>query len=206
MAINLANNNSLANITALPSSISGGAMTLLATQTASSSSTISFTSGIDDTYDSYVFKFYDIHPSHSGRDKLLFQTSINGGSNYNVACTDTVFDAYHDEANGTAELSYDTNADAAQSTSFIQLTPMISNQNDACASGTLTLFNPSSTTFVKHFIFTGAISFESGGAAPYIFNRFTGGYFNTTNAINAIQFKMESANIDSGVIKLYGIS
>ena len=201
MAINLANNNSLANITALPSSISGGAMTLLATQTASSSSTISFTSGIDDTYDSYVFKFYNMHPV---TDEVWFQfnMSIDSGSNYNVTKTTTRFRAKHSENNVEAVLEYRSGEDLAQSTSAQKLMFYQGNGNDESGSGSLTLYNPSSTVFVKHFIST-----TNNSTADNIstFHN-TAGYGNTTSAIDAIQFSYTSGNIDSGVIKLYGVS
>ena len=199
MAINLANNNSLANITALPSSISGGAMTLLATQTASGSSTLDFTSGIDSTYDSYVFKFINIHASSS--QDLSFQTSTNSGSSYGVTATTTNFRAYHAEDNSGATLEYTAGADLAQSTNFVLLNyGSIGTANDDNCVGTLTLYNPSSTTFVKHFIS------NTNTSVAYSIENFTAGYFNTTSVINAVQFKMASGNIDSGVIKLYGVS
>ena len=201
MAINLANNNSLANITALPSSISGGAMTLLATQTASSSSTISFTSGIDDTYDEYVFKFYDIHPSANAKS-LTFQTDTGTNTNYNIACTTSAIKAYHNEPDNYVELGYDTQYDAAQSTSFINLAEEIMNNNDSSVSGTLTVFNPSSSTFVKHFI----SDMQGMRNDVYSWRFMKGGYFNTTTALTRFQFKLNSGNIDSGVIKLYGVS
>ena len=201
MAINLANNNSLANITALPSSISGGAMTLLATQTASGSANLSFTSGIDSTYDKYVFKFYNIHPATDGVT-FEFQGSTNGGSTYGVTITSSVFQAYHQENDAGAGIQYATNNDLAQSTSFQKITGDLGNQNDECGSGIVQLFNPSSTTFVKHFI-----TRENGQQNnEQSVNVFAAGYFNTTSAINAVQFKMSSGNIDSGVIKLYGVS
>ena len=150
MAINLANNNSLANITALPSSISGGAMTLLATQTASSSANISFTSGIDSTYDKYVFKFYDIHPSADAVE-FRFNLSADSGSNYNVAKTTTFFRATHLE-NDTTAFSYRTGNDLANSTAFQMLLDGVGTDNDQSASGEFTLYNPSSTVFVKHFM------------------------------------------------------
>ena len=207
MAINLANNNSLANITALPASITGGAMTLLATQTASSSATLSFTSGIDSTYDSYVFKFYNIHPA-TNNTKLQFQSSINSGSSYGVTMTSTAFFATHSEDGGTSSLSYDANDDLAQSTSFMPLSfDGIGNANDNNLSGFLNLFSPSSTTFVKHFTgTTNATRINTGQNQNYSLESFAAGYFNTTSAINAVQFKMSSGNIDSGVIKLYGVS
>ena len=201
MAINLANNNSLANITALPSSVSGGAMTLLATQTASGSSTISFTSGIDDTYDSYVFKFYDIHPT-TNDVAFQFNVSIDAGSNYNVAKTTTWFVAYHKEDNSDAGLGYAASQDLAQGTGFQNLGNAVGNDNDQSQVGTLKIFSPSSTVFVKHFIAT----INQYKASDYSENVFVAGYANTTSAVNAIRFQMSSGNIDSGVIKLYGVS
>ena len=201
MAINLANNNSLANITALPSSVSGGAMTLLATQTASGSATLSFTSGIDSTYDSYVFKFINIHPSAESR--FVFQTSTNGGSSYGVTATTTFFQAYHREDTGDTFLGYNAGEDQAQSTDFINFGEQIDpSSSDHSNSGELFVYSPSSTTFVKHFMARQSQNYVVG----YLNTPFIAGYFNTTTAINAFQFKMESGNIDSGVIKLYGVS
>jgi hypothetical protein len=201
MAINLANNNSLANITALPASITGGAMTLISEQTASSSATIDFTSGIDSTYDSYVFKFINIHPATDDQT-LQFNMSSDGGSNYNVTKTTTFFRAYHGEGGGGGVLEYRTANDLAQATGFQDLTTGSSNSNDACINSELKIFSPSSTTFVKHFI-ARTIDLATG---EYAMDMYAAGYGNTTSAVDAIQFKMSSGNIDSGVIKLYGIS
>jgi hypothetical protein len=205
MAINLANNNSLANITALPSSISGGAMTLLATQTASSSATISFTSGIDDTYDSYVFKFYDIHPA-TNRAIFQFQADTGTNTNYNIAATTTYFQAYHKENDGNAVLGYNESHDDAQSTSFLNLTTHNSNDNDSAISGNITIYQPSSSVFVKHFISNFNHMYTETGGDKYSWEDFKAGYFNTATALTRFQFKFDSGNIDSGVIKLYGIS
>jgi len=201
MALNFANNNSLSAITTKPSGLSGGALNLISTQTASSSSTISFTSGIDSTYDEYVFKFYDIHPATDG-ESFQFNMSIDSGSNYNVTKTTTYFTAYNYESGGTPALTYATNVDLAQSTAFQNVNSGVGSDNDQCAVGTLHLFNPSSTTFVKHFLTCGN-TYESSDLSS---NVFVGGYGNTTSAVDAVQFKMSSGNIDSGVIKLYGIS
>jgi len=201
MALNFANNNSLSAITAKPSGLTGGALNLISTQTASSSSTISFTSGIDDTYDEYVFKFYNVHPS-SDSNEFQVNFSIDGGSNYNVTKTTTIFEAYHREDGTNGVLSYAGSDDLAQSTGFQPITRSIGNGNDESASGTLTLFSPSNTTFVKHFIATTNAYIYS----DYPFNEFVAVYCNTTSAVNAVQFKMASNNIDAGVIKLYGIS
>ena len=201
MAINLANNSSLANITALPSSISGGAMTLISEQTASSSATIDFTSGIDSTYDSYVFKFINIHPA-TDNVLLQFNMSTDGGSNYNVTKTSAYFSAYHNEAGNSTGLGYVTAHDLAQSTSNQTLIAEIGNDNDQSVSSYLQIFNPSSTTFVKHFISSSTVS----AYHEYMVNSYVAGYGNTTSSINAVRFQMSSGNIDSGVIKLYGIS
>ena len=204
MAIKVANNQSLTAITALPSAVSGGAMTLLETKTASSDATLDFTSNIDSTYDEYVFKFYDIHPSNDGT-QLLFQGNAAGGSGYNETITSTMFYANHNEADNDTTLSYRTQADQAQGTSFQQLTTYgIGFGNDASLSGYLRLFNPSSTTFVKHFM--GRVNNEYDSSAAYAVDAYVAGYFNTTSAIDEIQFKGSAGNIDSGVIKLYGIS
>ena len=200
MAINLANNSSLANITALPSSISGGGMTLLATQTASSSATISFTSGIDSTYDSYVFKFYDIHPATN--DVKLTVGFRDGSTAYDAVKTTTFFTAEHGEGGAGASLGYGSGDDLAQSTSFQPVTKTIGNGNDESCAGTLHLFSPSSTTFVKHF-YSRVNMYYSG---DYTFDCSMAGYCNTTTAIDGVQFKMSSGNMDSGVIKLYGVS
>ena len=201
MAINLANNSSLANITALPSSISGGAMTLLATQTASSSSTISFTSGIEDTYDEYVFKFYNIHPE---TDNVTLQVGFrDGDTNYDAVKTSTAFRALHNEAGGSTQLAFTSGEAQAQSTDYQVLSlGGVGADADQCTSGSLTLFNPSSTTFVKHFIARSNIAAQD----DYSLEGYVAGYCNTTAAIDGVQFKMSSGNIDSGVIKLYGVS
>ena len=201
MALLFANNNSLSAITTKPSGLSGGSMNLISTQTASSSSTISFTSGIDSTYDEYVFKFYDIHPA-TDNVSFGFNGSIDSGSNYNVTKTTTVFSAYHNEADSASNLGYRADEDLAQSTAFQNFQTNYGNGNDESGVGTLHLFNPSSTTFVKHFI---SVS-QNYHSADYTINPYVAGYFNTTSAINAVQFKMASGNIDSGVIKLYGVS
>ena len=202
MALNYANNQSLSAISALPASISGGALTLLETQTASSSATISFTSNIDSTYDAYMFKFYDIHPSLDTATGPDFQVSTDGGSSYGVNITSTFFRTSHDESGASADLQYQASLDLAQSTNFQNLGQLIGNDNDQSASGELFIYAPSSTTFVKHFIARMNVYHASDKSRDC----FTAGYVNSTSAINAVQFKMQSGNIDSGVIKLYGIS
>ena len=201
MALLFAKNNSLSAVTALPASISGGGLNLISTQTASSSSTIDFTSGIDSTYKEYIFKFISIHPSADG-SQFLFNLSADTGSNYNVTKTTTAFRSFHSEDDSATGLGYYTGGDLAQSTDFQRFADSLGNDNDQSLSGTFTLFNPSSTTFVKHFIANVNYSYD----ADYSLQYFMAGYGNTTSAINAIQFKMNSGNIDSGTITLYGIN
>jgi hypothetical protein len=200
MALKFAVNNSLSAVTSLPTAIPTGSMTLLQTQTASSSSTIDFTSNIDSTYDSYVFKFYNMHPATN--DVILtFNGSTDSGSNYNVTKTTTFFVARHSES-GSSNFGYIDNRDEAQSTSAQKLNYDVGNLDDEDVCGTLTLYNPSSTTFVKHFVSRAV----GNGQAEECHDSYVSGYFNTTSSIDAVRFQMSSGNIDSGVIKLYGIS
>ena len=203
MAIRTANNQSLTEITSLPSGVSGGAMILLETQTASSSATLSFTSDIDDTYDEYVFKFYDIHPATDGVD-FMFQVSTDTGSSYGVTITSTHFRAYNYENAAAQGLNYLTAEDFSQSTAFINVTEneTVGNGNDENLTGTFHLYNPSSTVFVKHFI----TRFNYNTNSDSFQDQYIAGYVNSTSAVDAVQFKMSSGNIDAGVIKLYGIS
>jgi len=201
MALNFANNNSLSAITTKPSGLSGGALNLISTQTASSSSTISFTSGIDSTYDSYVFKCINIHPA-TDNTHLQMNFSTDSGSNYNIAKTSTHFYAQHNESGADSTLSYNTSGDLAQGTGVQFICRSMGNGNDECASGIFHLFNPSSSTFVKHFM----CRFVKQTANDKAQENYVAGYGNTTSAIDAIQFSMSSGNIDSGTIKLYGVS
>ena len=184
-------------------SVSLGSQVLLSEQTASASASISFTSGIDSTYPIYKFEFINIHPSASGDgNKLQFNLSTDGGSNYNVTKTTTAIRAWHYENDSETGLDYHTSGDLAQSTGYQVITEGLNNDNDHGASGTMSLFNPSSTTFVKHFI-TETSSIRPGDIN---YRYMTAGYGNTTSAINAVRFQISSGNIDSGTIKLYGIS
>ena len=186
-------------------SINTGNMVFIKKLTASSSGTLSFVNGtsdvvLDSTYKEYVFTFNNLHVA-SDSANLTFQGSTDTGSNYNTTLTSSYFEAYHAEGDGAQGLGYEANKDLAQSTNFQPIFWSNGTGNDESASGYLRLFNPSSTTFVKHFIHTGGhnVSYD------YAINTFIGGYFNTTSAIDAIQFKASSGNIDSGDICLYGI-
>ena len=187
---------------ALEATLSGGAMTFISKSTASSSSTISFTSGIDSTYKEYLFIFKDIHPA-TDASAFQFNLSIDSGSNYNVTKTTTNFRAYHREDGSDTGLDYRTSEDLAQSTSFQNLSNVeMGNGNDECCGGYLHLFNPSSTTFVKHFL----ANTNTYQKDDFSMNHNVAGYANTTSAVDAVQFKMSSGNIDAGTITLYGIN
>jgi len=192
-------NATVANITSFPNA-SGGTLILLSTQTASASATISFTTGLDSTYDEYIFKFINIHPANNGVS-LNFNMSTDGGSNYNVTKTSTSFFTEHDESDLYTSLSYATSWDLAQSTAFQAIAPDIGNDNDQNCSGTLTIYNPSSTTYIKHFISNINQYHQSDLSQQW----FMAGYGNTTSAVNAVRFQMSSGNIDDGIIKLYGV-
>ena len=176
----------------------GSAQVLLSTQTASDSASLSFTSGIDSTYKEYVFDFININPA-TDNVEFEFQCSIDGGSNYNVTLTSTFFLASHSEA-GSSVLAYDGSYDEAQGTGYQTLWKELGNASDECTAGELHLFNPASTTYVKNFY----TQLNGYTYHDYSQRDFAAGYFNTTTAINAIQFKMSSGNLD-GTIKMYGI-
>ena len=176
------------------------AMTLITTNTSSNASSSAFTSSIDSTYKLYIFKFININPATDGY-QFAFNVSIDGGSNYNVAKTTTAFQAHQAEDGDPAEMGYDASADLAQGTGYQRLSIYgLSNAADASSSGELYLFNPSSTTYAKHFYST----MNSMQENDYTVQGFAAGYANTTSAVNAVDFKMLSGNFD-GTIKMYGV-
>ena len=201
MSIIKLNNRSVKDVTAFGSISSLGSLTHIATQTASSSASLSFTSGIDSTYKEYIFYLVDIHPATDDAN-FLFNMSIDSGSNYNVTKTSTFFRSYHQEDASQQGVSYYSGGDSAQSTGTQLLSYGCGNDNDQCTTGFLHLFNPSSTTFVKHFIGR-TNTYESTNNS---WGGFLAGYGNTTSAINALQFSMSSGNIDSGQILLFGLN
>ena len=201
MALVKYNNNSISAVTAA-ASIPSGSMNLITTNTITSGvSSSSFTSNINSTYDTYVFKFINIHAA-TLNSQFHFQVSTDGGSSYGVTATTTNFISAHNEAGNSTALAYQTGYDLAQSTSYSLITGENGTENDESSSGILHLFSPSNTTFVKHFI-SRHQQYTSG---DYSYDNHSAGYFNTTSAIDAIQFKMSSGNIDSGIIKMYGLS
>jgi len=203
MALVKYNNNSISAVTSA-AAIPSGAMTHIKTLTASSSSTLSFVDGtsdvvLDSTYPIYLFKFINIHAgTHDAKFMVNFR---DGGSNYDATKTTSVFFAQHGEDGNNGAVAYDTGSDVAQSTGNAPLSFSLGTGNDESLCGTFYLFSPSSTTFVKHFISTTNIYYH----ADRSIETFVAGYANVTAAIDGVQFVMESGNIDSGTIKLYGI-
>ena len=194
------NNNSIANVTAYNAAIATGNMVLISSQTASNSASISFTTGIDSTYKEYQFYFIDIHP-RTDLSIFTFNLSTDSGSNYNVTKTTTAFHATHNEADGDQGLAYAGSMDLAQGTGEQYLLYNVGSGADESGSGSLTLFNPSSTTYVKHFIATANGLYGDG---DYCWSMYVAGYGNTTSAVNAIRFKFSSGNFD-GTILMFGI-
>lgn len=193
------NNASLNNVTALNAAIATGNMVLISSQTASNSASISFTTGIDSTYKEYQFWFIDINPA-SDSVEFRFNGSTDSGSNYNVTKTTTMFEAAHYEDDSLTNFRYRTDLDLAQSTAFQPLAADVGNGADESCTGTLTIFNPSSTTYVKHYI----ANFNTYLANNQSVQTLNAGYFNTTSAVNAIRFQMSTGNFD-GDILMYGI-
>ena len=200
MAIRTANNQSLTEITTLPSVVSTGSLVLLETQTESDSSGISFTDNIDSTYDEYIFKFIDIH-NDTNNGGFSFQVDTGTNTSYNQTITSTAYKAEHDEGDTGTALEIRGDFDQAQGSAFQRLVEGTGDGSDESAAGTLHLFAPSSGTFVKHFYST------CNGYQGDDYNEciFAAGYINTTTAITRVQFKAGSGTFD-GVIKLYGIS
>ena len=182
-----------------------GIPTLIKTLTASGDSSLSFVDGsasvvFDSTYDEYMFVCTDIGPATDGAE-FQFQVSTDSGSSYGVTTTNTMFLAYHNEAGDSTNLAYESSYDIAQGTGYINMLPSAGNGSDESSAGILHFFSPSNTTYVKHY-YSRFSEYHSGN---YNQNIFVSGYINSTSAVDAINFKMDSGNFD-GVIQMYGIS
>ena len=206
MALVKYNNNSLSSVTSA-AGFPAGAMTLIKTLTASNSSDISFVNGssdvvLDSTYPIYLIKIINLNQT-TGEIQVRFNFSADTGSNYNVSKTTSIFRAYHDEGDSTTSLSYDTGKDLANGTGDQNLTTYdhLGSASDKSICSNIFLFNPSSTTFVKHFIATS----QYVGNADHSINTYVAGYCNTTSAVDAIKFVLSSGNIVGGTFKLYGL-
>jgi hypothetical protein len=195
------NNRAVKDVTEFGSISSLGSLVHISTATASASASIEFTSGIDSTYKEYVFYFVNMHPATDGA-KFQFQADTGTNTNYNQTITSTTFYAFHSESGASSSLSYDESYDQAQGTSFQDLIFFQGNDADQQCSGSLQIFNPSSDTFVKHFIARGV----RASANDQISDEYTAGYFNTTTPLTRFRFKFSSGNIDAGQILLFGVN
>lgn len=194
------NGTALINNGALDSGVSTGSLTLISTATASSSAAVNITSGITSSYDTYIIEFTNVHPSGNSVE-MDFNMSTDGGSNFNVAKTTTAGYSYNDEAGTSTEYGHNTSKTKSNETGNQFLLGALGNDNDQSASGYLILYEPSSTTMVKHFVTRISYSHR----ADYTQEYWIAGYGNTTSAVNAVGFAMSSGNIDSGTFKLYGV-
>ena len=178
-----------------------GDVVLLATTSASSDASISFTSGIDSTYGEYIFRFYNMNPEENSR-QFSFQCSTDGGSNYNVVTTSQNFYANHQEDD--TDTAFPAHSGVPQHQNFINLTSSQGYGADESSAGELHLFNPASTTYIKHYYSRASSVRDPAGVSAWAYDLFSSGYFNTTSAINAIQFKFNSGDMD-GKIKMWGV-
>ena len=202
MSIVTYNNRSIANISAIPGAAKS--LTHIKTLTASSSADLSFVNGtsdvvLDSTYPIYLFKLINIHPASSSKMNVFFR---DGGTNFDATVTSSNFSAYHAEDGSATSLYYETDSDVAQGSTVPLIRNLGGDQADSSGVVTMYLFNPSSTTFVKHFITTDSYVYGSSYGA---FSDRKAGYINTTTAIDGVKFQMASGNIDAGTIKLYGL-
>ena len=196
----ISNGTTLLDAGALDSGVTTGSLVLLSTLNISNAATASFASGITSTYKEYIIKFYNVHPADDDAD--LTVNFRDGSSAYDAPKTSTFFWAYHDEGDTTTQFGYASSNDLANGTGIQPISSNPGSDNDQGCSGTLHLFDPANTTFVKHFIATT----NSTEPANYSINSYAAGYCNVTAAIDAVQFKFSSGNIDAGTIKLYGVT
>jgi len=200
-----ANSLNLAGTFGFSGTVSGLAdetpLVLISTFTSDGSdSNATFTSGIDSTYKEYLFVFNDIHVQNAGTI-LAFHPSTDGGSSYGVATTNTYVESQHSEADTIASLTYDGDKDQHENTGLIYFGPAGDNDNDASMSGILRLYNPSSTTFVKHYV-SAIQGMENGDISTLVLGA---GYINTTSAVNTMRFQLTSGEIQGGTIDLFGV-
>ena len=198
MSIVTLNNRALKDATAVGTTTGLGNLVFISRSTASSSSSVDITSGIDSTYKEYIFVINNMHPQTNDKH-FTFQVKANGESGVNETITSTLFRAYHLENGSASGLDYRTANDQAQGTAYQRISEEVGNAADESVSGILHLFDPSNTTFVKHFIARTSLNYGSPR------DTLTAGYVNTTSAIDEISFAFTSGNVDAGTITMYGV-
>jgi hypothetical protein len=187
-------------------SVSLGSQVLIKEITASADASIQFVHGTDGVVLDSTYPIYkiDIINSHGSANDKNFQInfSTDGGSNYNVVKTTTgVITEHGEDDSPSGSLFYNVHADLAQSTDNQVLGYNGGTDGGDSTSGSIYLFNPSSTTYVKHFISHTNIKDYTDDCRTLLI----AGYCNTTSAVNAVRFTFISANVDDGIFKLYGI-
>ena len=205
MSIIKLNNRSVKDVSTFGSITGLGNLVFISKQTASTSSSLSFTSGIDNSYKEYIFYLLNIHPSND-QSEFAFNASIDGGSNYNVSKTTTAYYNYNRGSDGHTDFGYRSGQDLANSTSDQIISFNANVDNYSSGSGILHLFSPSDTTFVKHFICETHSDAQTSAEQGLIQSFFSAGYINSTSAVNALTFKFSSGNIDAGDILLFGLN
>ena len=183
----------------------GALVPLFSTSFTSATGTVQITSGITSAFDEYLFIFNDIRPATDNRG-LVFRGSTDGGSSYGIETTSTMIRSAASEGGGNGSLTYNTDQDVAESTGMIPLISEQANDSDQALCGLLRLYNPASTTFVKHFLSTGSQTESGGGGADASVLKMVGGYMNTTSAINAVKFEMNAGNMEAGNIQMFGVN
>ena len=199
MSIVTLNNRALKDATEVGTTTSLGDLVFISRSTASSSSSVDITSGISSTYKEYIFILNNMHPETNDKH-FTFQVNANAECGFNATITSTLFRAYHLENGSASGVDYRTANDQAQGTAYQRISEEVGNAADESVSGILHLFDPSNTTFVKHFIARTSLNYGSPR------DTLTAGYVNTTSAIDEISFAFTSGNIDSGTIDLYGVN
>ena len=198
MSIVTLNNRALKDATAVGSITGLGNLKFISRSTAGSSSSVNITSGIDSTYKEYIFVINNMHPQTNDKH-FTFQVNADGGSGFNETITSSVFRAYHLEDGSASGLDHRTANDQAQGTAYQRLSEEVGNGSDEGVSGILHIFDPSNTTFVKHFIARTSLNYGSPR------DTFVAGHINNTTAIDEISFAFTSGNCDSGTIDMYGV-
>ena len=197
MSIIKLNNRAVKDATAVGSITGLGNLKFISRSTASSSSSVNITSGIDSTYKEYIFVINNMHPQTNDKH-FTFQVNADGGSGFNETITSSVFRAYHLEDGSASGLDHRTANDQAQGTAYQRLSEEVGNGSDESVSGILNLFDPSSS-FVKHFMARTSLNYGSPR------DTFVAGHINNTTAIDEISFAFTSGNCDSGTIDMYGV-
>jgi hypothetical protein len=176
---------------------STGGLVLLATQTASNSASIDFTSFIDSTYDEYILSGIGIVPATDAVAAYL-RVSEDAGSSWKSGAGDYKQVGY---VNGLAGGAGGTSATEGQIS--IAHGSTVGNAATKGFNFKLHFFKPAGTALHKVFQLV-PIGYETSSGDIFVTMK-TGIYIGTTNAINGVRFLFSSGNIISGSFSLYGV-